>query len=191
MRVSSGLSASEVVPPGSSMQRSRELGTPGDAEPTAPAGFPSAGIGPSIRFLPMRTRGASQGATAPIEGVASSGGAVPSRKITSRSEWTLVAFTLVAQVLVGLVLGATVRGTALPVLPTALAGALAAVVSTAHLGRPLRFWRAGLNLRRSWLSREVVTWSAFMGVARRVARRASGLRPGMALPHRVCEARRW
>ena len=141
------------------------LGTPGDAEPTAPAGFPSAGIGPSIRFLPMRTRGASQGATAPIEGVASSGGAVPSRKITSRSEWTLVAFTLVAQVLVGLVLGATVRGTALPVLPTALAGALAAVVSTAHLGRPLRFWRAGLNLRRSWLSREVITWSLFMGVA--------------------------
>lgn len=141
------------------------LGAPGDAEPTAPAGFPSAGIGPSIRFLPMRTRGASQGASVPMESVAAPGGGLPPPKITSRSEWTLVTFTLVAQVLVGMVLGATVRGTDLPALPLALAGALAAVVSTAHLGRPLRFWRAGLNLRRSWLSREVVTWSAFMGVA--------------------------
>jgi Fe-S-cluster-containing dehydrogenase component/DMSO reductase anchor subunit len=37
--------------------------------------------------------------------------------------------------------------------------------STSHLGRPLGAWRAFLGLRRSWLSREIVTFGLFSGVA--------------------------
>jgi len=46
--------------------------------------------------------------------------------------------------------------------------ALAAVslgASTLHLGRPVYAWRAMRGLRRSWLSREVLSLSAFAGVA--------------------------
>jgi len=37
--------------------------------------------------------------------------------------------------------------------------------STLHLGRKLRAWRAVLNFRGSWLSREVVFYSAFVAVS--------------------------
>ncbi len=37
--------------------------------------------------------------------------------------------------------------------------------STSHLGRPLGAWRAFLGLRKSWLSREIVIFGAFSGVA--------------------------
>ncbi len=45
----------------------------------------------------------------------------------------------------------------------AMSVGLAASVS--HLGRPLGAWRAFLGLRRSWLSREIVTFGVFSGVA--------------------------
>ena len=45
----------------------------------------------------------------------------------------------------------------------AMSVGLAASVS--HLGRPLGAWRAFLGLRRSWLSREIVTFGIFSGVA--------------------------
>ncbi|MGJ8640427.1 MAG: DmsC/YnfH family molybdoenzyme membrane anchor subunit [Opitutaceae bacterium] len=37
--------------------------------------------------------------------------------------------------------------------------------STSHLGRPLGAWRAFLGLRRSWLSREIIVFGGFSGVA--------------------------
>ncbi|WPJ96519.1 DmsC/YnfH family molybdoenzyme membrane anchor subunit [Coraliomargarita algicola] len=37
--------------------------------------------------------------------------------------------------------------------------------STSHLGRPLGAWRAFLGLRRSWLSREILTFGLFSGLA--------------------------
>jgi DMSO reductase anchor subunit len=43
-------------------------------------------------------------------------------------------------------------------------GALVLALSTAHLGRPERAWRALLHLRSSWLSREVAAVSLFLGL---------------------------
>lgn len=37
--------------------------------------------------------------------------------------------------------------------------------STSHLGRPLGAWRSFLGLRRSWLSREIIIFGGFSGVA--------------------------
>jgi Fe-S-cluster-containing dehydrogenase component/DMSO reductase anchor subunit len=37
--------------------------------------------------------------------------------------------------------------------------------STSHLGRPLGAWRAFLGLRRSWLSREIIIFGVFSGIA--------------------------
>ncbi|MGH9038937.1 MAG: dimethyl sulfoxide reductase anchor subunit family protein, partial [Acidimicrobiia bacterium] len=44
-------------------------------------------------------------------------------------------------------------------------GLLALAASLAHLGRPLQAWRAVIGLRHSWLSREIVAFSAFAGLA--------------------------
>lgn len=43
--------------------------------------------------------------------------------------------------------------------------AIGLAASTSHLGRPLGAWRAFLGLRRSWLSREIITFGAFSVVA--------------------------
>ena len=46
----------------------------------------------------------------------------------------------------------------------ALAG-ISLGASTMHLGRPIHAWKAMRGLRRSWLSREVLTLSLFAGAA--------------------------
>lgn len=44
-------------------------------------------------------------------------------------------------------------------------GLLALGTSTLHLGRPLSAWRAVIGLRTSWLSREIVVFGLFAGLA--------------------------
>ena len=44
-------------------------------------------------------------------------------------------------------------------------GLLALAASTLHLGRPTFAWRAAIGLRTSWLSREIIGFSVFAGLA--------------------------
>lgn len=44
-------------------------------------------------------------------------------------------------------------------------GLLALATSTLHLGRPMAAWRAVIGLRTSWLSREIVAFGLFAGLA--------------------------
>jgi Fe-S-cluster-containing dehydrogenase component/DMSO reductase anchor subunit len=46
-----------------------------------------------------------------------------------------------------------------------VAGWLALAASVMHLGRPTQAWRAVIGLRHSWLSREVVAFGGFAGLA--------------------------
>jgi hypothetical protein len=87
---------------------------------------------------------------------------VPEPRITLRGEWTLVVFTTVLAVAT-----ARVAAGAPFARPWLLLGALGGsmALSAAHLGRPSRAWRALLNLRRSWLSRELALASLFLGLA--------------------------
>jgi hypothetical protein len=81
------------------------------------------------------------------------------------TEWPLVVFTLAAAGLVSW-LTASLGGAVPTHAPAFLTGAaLALGVSTLHLGRKGRAWRALLNLRRSWLSREIALFSVFAGLA--------------------------
>ncbi|MCP3957752.1 MAG: 4Fe-4S dicluster domain-containing protein [bacterium] len=127
-------------------------------------GMPTLEPGPSIRFVPWRREepGCSE---ASGTGNGNVGLGKRRRKISLRSEWPLVAFTLIAAALVA-VHTASVAG-ALVIWPPAFlaATAIAMGLSTLHLGKPLRAWRAMLNVRRSWLSREIVLFSAFLGIA--------------------------
>ena len=99
-------------------------------------------------------------------------------------EWSLVAFTVLSQMSAGvaLVAGALrwwARGLATRPEPPLLAAdldrlalpavaglmALAMVVSLLHLGRPRNVLRAMLNLRQSWLSREILLAGLLCGAA--------------------------
>jgi DMSO reductase anchor subunit len=90
------------------------------------------------------------------------------------SEWSLWFFTSVAILLVAWFTAAAAWSRAIPLPTFAIAGLLAMAVSALHLGRITRIWRAMLNLRRSWLSREVVLFSTFFAAAC-----VSVLRPGV------------
>ncbi len=88
---------------------------------------------------------------------------VPALKIHPRSEWGLVLFTLVIPVLVAWFAAGLLRP-ALKPHSGWFAGAGLAVfaMSALHLGKPLRAWRAILNVESSWLSREIVFSAGFL-----------------------------
>ena len=130
-------------------------------------GFWRKGIEPAVRIKPLRRP------TKPPQMASSQTVADPpprpnprsQTKVSLRNEWPLALFTLTASGLVALFHSWIL--TRVPVSPIlfALAGAIAMVTSTAHLGRKGRFYRAVLNFTRSWVSREIVFFSIFMGGA--------------------------
>jgi DMSO reductase anchor subunit len=81
------------------------------------------------------------------------------------SEWSLWFFTSVATLLVAWFTAATAWSRDIPLPVFADAGVLAMAISALHLGRFARIWRAMLNLRRSWVSREVVLFTTFLAAA--------------------------
>ena len=87
----------------------------------------------------------------------------PPRKIHPGSEWGLLLFTLVLPALVAWwgagILKPSVAPSPLLVVAT---GLLATALAAAHLGRPLRAFRAISNVRSSWLSRELLLASGFL-----------------------------
>jgi len=86
--------------------------------------------------------------------------------------WPLIVMTVLTQLSVGAfatiwmlqVLGWSARLDVAAVAAFAVGG-LALTASTLHLGRPIHAYRALRMWRRSWLSREVLLFSAFSGVA--------------------------
>jgi Fe-S-cluster-containing dehydrogenase component/DMSO reductase anchor subunit len=86
--------------------------------------------------------------------------------------WPLVVMTVLTQLSVGAfttiwllqLLGASSR-LGVAAMASLLVGALALNASTLHLGRPVHAYRALRMWRRSWLSREVLLFSSFAGVA--------------------------
>jgi DMSO reductase iron-sulfur subunit len=133
-------------------------------------GFPDTPAKPSIRFLPLREERREPPETTwqiPQDVLAAFVAARPkrSRTITLRGEWPLLVFTLLASGLVGWMMAATSRlGRPDPRVVLALT-AVAMASSALHLGKKTRAWRAVLNLRRSWLSREVAFFGAFAALA--------------------------
>ena len=139
----------------------------GEAAAEAVPGFPDTDLHPSIRFIPLRPPGAgpelrAAAPPAPEPEAAPDGASGP--KASPGREWPLVVFTLGTALLVA-VAGAVAEG-ALRVSPEVflmIALGLAGV-SSLHLGRAARGWRAVLNPGQSWLSREILLFLAFAGL---------------------------
>jgi Fe-S-cluster-containing dehydrogenase component len=86
-------------------------------------------------------------------------------KITFAHEWPLAIFTLLAALLVS-VFSASVFGKVQPEPYSFIgAGVIGMLLSLFHLGKKLRAWRAILNLKKSWLSREIFFFGAFWGLS--------------------------
>jgi DMSO reductase anchor subunit len=93
------------------------------------------------------------------------------RLVPEAPHWPLVFMLVLTQlsagafaILVALdILGAAVKSQAL--LGALALAAISLGTASLHLGRPIYAWRAIRGLRRSWLSREVLTLSIFAGVA--------------------------
>lgn len=137
-----------------------------DDEPRAVAGFPERGIRPLIRFEPIRRRASAAPvllSPPTVEPMPTS--SPPAPKISLRSEWTLALFTFVAIALVAVWTGAWLRSGEVPRGAFFLAGVGAAAMSILHLGRPARAWRAAVNWRASWLSREILCFTAFLAAS--------------------------
>jgi Fe-S-cluster-containing dehydrogenase component len=138
-----------------------------DAGIEVPAGFPQTGLGPAIRFrLPRSSSGPEMdhGLREHAESSADLPHPVASTKLSIESDWSLIAFTLAACLLAAMA-GAAMTGSVRPGAFDFLAAGLGALgVSALHLGRSARAWRSLLNLRRSWLSREIAAYVLFLAL---------------------------
>lgn len=152
-------------------------------------GFPDTAARPRIRFAPLRRGAAPPESTwtlppdvlalygpqasaanlapAPVPDVA--GAARPAAStlspvtLTFRSDWPLWVFTSGLAGLVGWVGAAALNSTPLPLAAFLASAAALLAVSTLHLGRPQRAWRALVNVRTSALSREIAGVCSFLG----------------------------
>ena len=132
-------------------------------------GFVDAGIGPSIQLVPLRKEHQKpiiENIDAPEVDNERVESYLPKlkSKVELAKEWTLVLFTLAASGLIAWqAAGITSK---VPISPIAfiLLAVIAIALTTVHVGKKFRIWRFILNVKGSWLSREIFSFSAFFGL---------------------------
>jgi len=126
-------------------------------------GFPRTELGPAIRIVPLREgrQAPEPSADVPEMPFHLEPRAAEKKKASLRSEWSLALFTLGGATLFA-VMAAVVAGASSVGASGFAVGAMAAMaLATVHLDRKMSAWRAVLGFDRSWLSREIVFFSAF------------------------------
>ena len=131
---------------------------------TRPPGFPDTGTRPGIRVRARRRADAPPETSLPHATAPPFGWPRPTLRRGLVAEWPLLTFTFIATVLVAWLTAALLGGPAPDGAAFAGLGALGMAVSVLHLGRPSRSWRAAFGVRTSWVSREIVAFSAFLGL---------------------------
>jgi DMSO reductase iron-sulfur subunit len=86
-------------------------------------------------------------------------------KIAIANDWTLILLTLLISVLGGWLSTKLFRNVDIDPLHFLGVGLMGMGLSTMHLGKKFLAWRAILNWRTSWLSREVIFFSSFLFLA--------------------------
>jgi len=129
-------------------------------------GFTEKGLGPGITIVPLRNNARPLVAPAPMN--------PPERslygklqlaaepKVNLRIEWTLVVFTMLVACLFGVVSASMIRPAPIDPISFLVLGCVGMALSTVHLGKRMRAWRALLNIRSSWISREVTAFFLFL-----------------------------
>jgi ferredoxin len=84
------------------------------------------------------------------------------KQISAQHEWPLLIFTFIISVLVALsAAGTSEKSEEWLKWSITIVGAFGALLSSFHLSKKIRMWRAILNLRHSWLSREIFFFGLF------------------------------
>ena len=135
----------------------------------ASAAAPIAGMPPATITIPSTVYRTDSGRVSAMAPAAPGGmaAAAPARPRPAQAHPPLAAMLVLTQLSVGaFVVDLAMRSHGSLHAAVALgAGVLALAASTLHLGRPLYAYRAVIGLRHSWLSREVVAFGAFTGLA--------------------------
>ena len=84
------------------------------------------------------------------------------QKLSIKSEWPLLIFTVLMPLLVALYIRSALDKTFLATGVLSFTGIAALALSGLHLGKPLRALRAISNIYKSWLSREILSFSIFL-----------------------------
>jgi len=133
--------------------------------PNIEFGFSEVNIKPGIEIIPLRNRQGSrhnQKLSKEEQEYFQLSQSQPQSKIKLQREFPLVIFTLLAAILTAMIADFSFRGSMYsPLLFTAL-GLLGMGLSSVHLGKKFRAWRSVLNIRNSWLSREIMFYIIFM-----------------------------
>ena len=89
----------------------------------------------------------------------------PKNKISLANDWTLVVFTFLISILGGWLSTALFSNNNVNPFMFGLIGLVGMGLSALHLGKKIRAYRALLNWRSSWLSREVLFFSMFLSIS--------------------------
>lgn len=132
-------------------------------------GFVNMGIKPSIQLIPLREEHAKpqiENTDAVEIDTEKLESYLPKSesKVTLDKEWTLVLFTLAVAALVSWQIAFLFGKAEMPLIPFAIISVLAIALTSLHIGKKFRMWRFILNLQGSWLSREIFSFSAFLGL---------------------------
>ena len=129
-------------------------------------GFTDRNIGPGIKIIPLRKKSppvaALRSLTAAESALYRALQIVDEPKVSLRSEWPLVIFTLLVAVLFGVASAAMLRPAVIDPWMFLVLGVAGFALSSVHLGKRMKAWRALLNIRTSWLSREIAAYSLFL-----------------------------
>lgn len=124
-------------------------------------GFTEIGIKPSIKIIPPAKSSSGLICSEPQIIMKQELNTNQESKIELKHEWPLLIFTLTAALLVSAFTASIFTPLKLNSEFFAGAGIFVMFLSLFHLGRKLRAWRSMLNLKHSWLSREIFFFSLF------------------------------
>lgn len=131
-------------------------------------GFTEKGINPGIKIIPLRSKKPplkSKELTTEEHKLYKKLQLKSYSKISLQQEWVLVIFTLLAAILTSLISESIVTEELFNPWGFLFAGLAGMILSALHLGKKRKAWRSILNIKSSWLSREIISYTAFIGIS--------------------------
>lgn len=129
-------------------------------------GFTEAGINPKIEIVELRRKKGPEMATqiskTAIKNYRNLASTTPS-KINLKKDWVLVLFTLLIAFLNGYFAAGMMGFMEISPWLFAGLGLISLGLSSFHLGKKRRAWRAVIHVKNSWLSREILFYMLFLG----------------------------
>jgi Fe-S-cluster-containing dehydrogenase component/DMSO reductase anchor subunit len=141
------------------------IDAPEDIEYSGIIGFTDTGIKPSIKIIPRQKGNPVLVCSEPQFIESHKVAKKTTSKISLSHEWPLAFFTLLAVLLVSFFTASTFGKIGIDHIVFIVSGISGMLLSLFHLGKKFRAWRSILNLKNSWLSREIFFYMLFFGMA--------------------------